>query len=83
METVERTHPDLILMDVMLDDMDGREICTALKTDNDTHDIPVILISATHNLADSVNKPGGADDFIAKPFDISYLLERIGRQLAA
>jgi CheY-like chemotaxis protein len=84
LRTVEKIHPDLILMDVMLDDqMDGRDICSVIKQDDDTQRIPVILISATHNPEDTMDHTGGADDFIAKPFDISFLLEKIGKQLAA
>jgi len=79
-----RTHtPDLILLDIMLGNLDGRELCKAVKTTDATHDIPVILISASHNVADALNKKGAPDAFIAKPFDIDDLLSAIEGQLAA
>ncbi len=80
---ISETHPDLILLDVMLADLDGREICQSIKATEETHNIPVILISASHNLEDTLDQPGAPDDFIAKPFDIYYLLNKIDKQLAA
>ncbi|MXV15121.1 response regulator [Hufsiella ginkgonis] len=82
-QIIEDIHPDLILLDVMLADLDGRVICKSIKEYWKTRNIPVILISASHNLEESLNKPGAPDDFIAKPFDIYYLLEKIDKQLAA
>ncbi|OKS88123.1 response regulator transcription factor [Mucilaginibacter polytrichastri] len=70
-------------MDVMLGGMDGRSICKEMKSNNLTCSVPVILISGTHDLAASLNLPGAPNDFVAKPFDIDYLLERIKKQLAA
>lgn len=83
MEEIQTLTPDLILLDVMLAGMDGREICRSIKEKIETHDIPVILISATHNLSDSLKVEGAPDDFIAKPFDIRILLQKIEQQLAA
>ncbi|MGV8879125.1 MAG: response regulator [Sphingobacteriaceae bacterium] len=74
--------PDLILMDIMLSGMDGRDICWELKANLSTKNIPVIMISATLNVKNSV-KQFGADDFVAKPFDIHDLLFKIEKQLAA
>jgi len=75
--------PDLILLDIMLGDMDGRALCKDVKTKEETHDIPVILISASHNVSDIFKQNGAPDDFIEKPFDIYVLLNSIERQLAA
>jgi DNA-binding response OmpR family regulator len=72
--------PDLIILDVMLSGFDGREICKELKANLKTKNIPVIMISATPNIADSVTS-SGADDYIAKPFDISALLDKIEKQI--
>ena len=82
-EDIKDFQPDLILMDVMLAGMDGRSICKKIKENHLTSFLPVILISGTHNLAESLHLPGAPNDFVAKPFDIDYLLERIDRQLAA
>ena len=82
-DKIKEHAPDLILLDIMLGNMDGRELCKNVKTKQETHDIPVIMISASHNVADTLHQQGGPDDFIAKPFDINVLLDRIERQLAA
>lgn len=82
-ETINSFKPDLILLDVMLGNADGRLLCSDVKTNAATHDIRVILISASHVMADvqpDLNRP---DDFVAKPFDISELLNRIEKQLVA
>jgi DNA-binding response OmpR family regulator len=77
---IDESVPDLILLDVMLAGFDGRDVCKKLKENKKTQNIPVIMISATPNIAESV-KNSGADDYIAKPFDISQLLEKIEQQL--
>jgi DNA-binding response OmpR family regulator len=82
-EDIKSFEPGLVLMDVMLGGMDGREICKDLKTNPLTHTLPVILISGTHDLAESLNMPGGPDDFIAKPFDMDELYSKVDRHLVA
>jgi DNA-binding response OmpR family regulator len=73
--------PDLILMDVMLAEMDGREICKLLKADQ-TFKTPVILISGTHDLNQVMFAIGAPNDFVPKPFDIDQLLLTIEQQLS-
>jgi len=82
-DQIKQHAPDLILLDIMLGNMDGRELCKNVKEKAETHDIPVILTSASHIVSGSFHQNGGPDDFIAKPFDISVLLNCIERQLAA
>jgi two-component system phosphate regulon response regulator PhoB len=82
-EKINAHMPDLILLDIMLGSLDGRDLCKAVKATDATHDIPVILISASHNVAGSMNQKGAPDAFIAKPFDIDDLLTAIKGQLAA
>jgi two-component system phosphate regulon response regulator PhoB len=75
--------PDLIILDIMLGGMDGRELCRDIKTNIETHSIPVVMISASHALTD-INSPSSKpDDFIAKPFDIDALLSCVHRQIVA
>ena len=82
-EKIKQHTPDLILLDIMLGDLDGRVLCKDVKTTEETHSIPVILISANHNIADVLKQCGAPDDFVEKPFDMYTLLNTIERQLAA
>lgn len=69
--------PDLIIMDIMLPDGDGRELLKQLRSDLSTEHIPVLMISARYteqNVEHGEYKPNG---FLAKPFDIDELLDRI------
>src|SRR5689334_17766019 len=68
--------PSLILLDIYLNDCDGRQLCYQLKTSDKYKNIPVILYSAGHITAQSV-RDSLADDFMAKPFSISQLINRI------
>lgn len=83
METIRDKHPDLILLDIMLGNLDGRELCKAVKKEAATHDIPVIMISASHTVGSTLNQENGPNDFVAKPFDINVLLNSIKRQLSS
>ncbi len=76
----ERFRPDLIIMDVFLSDMNGKDICRKLKDLQETKSIPVILISANEQLENAV-KDCGADAFINKPFKIPYLLGEVNGYL--
>ncbi len=72
--------PDLYLLDVMLPDGDGIELCKELKKDSRTANIPVIMVSAHQDIAD-VKLQCPDSDFIAKPFDISHLSDQIARRI--
>lgn len=80
-ESISQFHPDLVLMDVMLGAMDGRVICSRIKQEADTGTLPIILISASHNLAQILHREGAPNDFIPKPFDIDRLLQKVENQL--
>jgi DNA-binding response OmpR family regulator len=73
--------PDLLLLDIWMSGMDGRDICRQLKQDAATHHLPVVLISASRDIEISA-LAAGADDFLAKPFEIDDLLGKIERNLA-
>jgi DNA-binding response OmpR family regulator len=76
LETVKSFRPDLILLDVKLGNLDGRDICLRLKSNPDTSFIKIILYSAFPET--SVEYPKyGADDFIVKPYEFNHLVERI------
>ena len=72
--------PHLILVDVLLSGKDGREIVKYLKSQPETKQIPIIMFSA-HPSAEATARQAGADDFLAKPFNIDVLLEKIARFL--
>lgn len=72
--------PDLILLDMLLSGKDGREIVKYLKLNEKTKHIPVIMFSA-HPGAQEVTRQAGADDFVAKPFEIDQLLNKIAQHL--
>jgi len=75
---VQEEKPDLILLDVMMPEMDGFEVCRRLKADPATTFIPVIMITALSDVADRVRGlAAGADDFLGKPINDLSLMARI------
>ena len=74
----ERAECDLVLLDVMMPDMDGFEVCRRLKTDPATHHIPVIMVTALDQPSDRVRGlDAGADDFLTKPIPEMALIARV------
>lgn len=74
--------PDLILLDIMMPDMDGFEVCQQLKESPNTRGVPVIFLSALNDSSDKVRafKQGGSD-YITKPFQVEEVLARVQHQL--
>ena len=64
--------PDLVLLDVMMPDLDGRDACRALKMDRELADVPVVLFSSADE-QDVHWRAAGADGFLQKPFSIRAL----------
>ncbi len=78
LENARKHAPDLVLLDIMLPDVDGLEICKKLKRDETTSDIPVIMLTAKSEDSDIISGLElGADDYITKPFSPRVLLARI------
>lgn len=83
----QQFQPELVILDVMLPDLDGTQICHALRRDPRLAAVPIIMLSQRSSIADRVSAlNGGADDYLVKPFDfgelkarISALLRRVGR----
>ena len=73
---------DLLLMDIMIAGMDGRLICTEVKTNKSTCNVPILLMSGTHypDWSDEINER--PDGFFEKPFDIDTLIQQITRLAA-
>jgi len=70
--------PDLILLDVFLVGRDGRAVAREIKGNEKTGHIPIIMITAYPN-GDQLMREAGADDFLAKPFDLKDLYEKVAR----
>ena len=79
---IQSVKPDLIILDVMLDGVDGRDICRKLKKHQIVKLIPVIVVSAGFGLKDMKQKDCCADDYLPKPFDIDELLDKVSRLLS-
>ena len=75
--------PDLILLDIMMPELDGYQVCSQLKADERTKNIPVIFISAVNEIIDKVKafEVGGVD-YITKPFHVAEVLARVETHLA-
>jgi len=78
LDAVARSRPDLILLDVMMPKMSGFEVCRRLKSNPDTADIPVIMVTALNEFGDiERGLDSGTDDFVSKPINRLELLTRI------
>src|SRR6476661_10288870 len=79
---VKEYHPDLIVLDVMLPDINGREVCQRVRSDKTMDDVKIICISGMVE-EDKIQelKLAGADDFIHKPFEVETLIDRMCAQL--
>ncbi|MCK5218226.1 response regulator [bacterium] len=78
LEKVPEIKPDMILLDIMMPDINGFEVCKRLKADSKTKHIPVIMLTAKGQRGDAEQGlKEGADDYIIKPFDPYELGEQI------
>jgi sigma-B regulation protein RsbU (phosphoserine phosphatase) len=82
LELMVMERPDLVLLDVMMPEMDGFEVCRRLKADCDTASVPVIFLSALGEVDDRVRGLSeGAEDYVAKPFENAEVLARVRAHL--
>jgi DNA-binding response OmpR family regulator/DNA-binding CsgD family transcriptional regulator len=80
--TVLKEPPDLILLDIMMPQMDGYEVCRQLKADDRSRDIPIIFISALDETIDKIKAfQAGGVDYITKPFQAEEVLARVNTHL--
>lgn len=82
LKVAQEQNPDLIVLDLMLPDIDGDEVCKRIKQSKDLQTIPVIMLTARSAVVDRINGLEiGANDYLIKPFDTLELLARIKVQL--
>lgn len=78
LERVDSERPDLVVLDIMLPDLDGLEVCRRIKSDQTTRDIPVLMVSARGEESDIVvGLELGAEDYVTKPFSPRVLMARV------
>lgn len=84
LESVEDQRPDLIILDIMLPNMGGLQVCHTLKQDTRFNSIPIIILTARAEETDTIQGlESGADDYIKKPFSPRELLARVNARLRA
>ena len=78
LEAAHRETPDLVILDIMLPEMDGLEVCRLLRRENNTATIPIMMLTAKGDEIDKVvGLEVGADDYVTKPFGRRELLARV------
>jgi two-component system alkaline phosphatase synthesis response regulator PhoP len=78
LEKIKNQTPDLVLLDLMLPGMDGKELCRILRTDSQLTDLPIIMLTAKGEESDIITGLDlGADDYITKPFSPKILISRV------
>ncbi len=83
LDKVHKHQPDLIVLDVMMPELDGLEVCKLLRKDSATADIPILMLTAKATEVDRIlGLELGADDYVTKPFSPRELVLRVRKLLA-
>lgn len=78
LEAYKKENPDLVLLDLMLPKLDGISVCKQLRENKDSHNIPIIMLTAKGGEEDVIKGlESGADDYITKPFSPKILIARV------
>lgn len=82
LEKVRSQKPDLVLLDIMMPEMDGIEVCRQLKSSSDTRHIPVVMVT-TKGEPERVEQAfvAGCDDYVTKPIDKFELISKVSKHL--
>ena len=78
---VEQNRPDLILLDVLMPNMNGRQVLERLRGDRNTADIPILVMTAVSGIETNQTMALGASDIVEKPFDLDELLNKVALAL--
>jgi signal transduction histidine kinase len=82
LEYFDKQHPEIILLDIMMPDMDGFEVCRRLKSKDETKNIPILFITALNDIKDKIKAyAAGGADYITKPFVSEEVLARVNVHL--
>ena len=76
-ERLEDSKPDLILLDIVLGKIDGRVLCSQIKSHEDTKNIPILMMSGLYDIKELKEMDSPPNDFMSKPFKMDVLLEKI------
>ncbi len=79
-EIILKQDIDLVMLDMLISGVNGTDVCTRLRDNKPTENIPVLMMSALHDAGEKCRK-AGANDFIAKPFEMDDLIEKIDKVL--
>lgn len=77
---LDTEYPDLFLLDIWMSGVDGSKICRYVKSHHVMKHIPVIIVSANKD-TEKIAREAGADDFLAKPFEMKELIEKVSTQI--
>jgi signal transduction histidine kinase len=82
LDAIATDRPDLVLLDVMMPDLDGYEVCRQLRAEPATQTLPIVMLTALNDRSDKIRAlEAGADEFLSKPVDRAELLARVGSLL--
>ena len=82
-KAAQESPPDLILLDILMPNVDGYEVCEQLKADERTRDIPIVFISGLGDTQEKVKAfAAGGVDYVTKPFHVEEVLARVETHLA-
>jgi DNA-binding response OmpR family regulator len=78
LETAQRQHPDLIILDIVMPRLDGLQVCSRLRQDSLLATVPILFLTVRKDIADRiVGLDKGGDDYLTKPFDLNELRARV------